>query len=68
MSCIKVKERDFLGGPVAKMPRSQYRRTGFDPWLGNVPQLRVHMPQIKTPRAATKTWCSQTEGKKEKRK
>ena len=26
---------DFLGGPVAKTPRSQCRGSGFDPWSGN---------------------------------
>ena len=27
--------RDFPGGPVAKTPRSQSRRLGFNPWSGN---------------------------------
>ena len=27
--------RDFSGGPVVKTPRSQCRRPGFSPWLGN---------------------------------
>ena len=26
---------DFPGGPVAKTPRSQFRRPGFSPWSGN---------------------------------
>ena len=32
---LKIKLRDFPGGPVAKMPCSQWRRPGFDPWSGN---------------------------------
>ena len=28
-----------------------------------MPQLRVHMLQLKIPRAATKTWCSQNKQK-----
>ena len=27
--------RDLPGGPMAKTPRSQGRRPGLDPWLGN---------------------------------
>ena len=27
--------RDFFGGPVAKMPCSQWRELGFSPWSGN---------------------------------
>ena len=32
---FKLKPREFLGGPVAKIPRSQCRGPGFNPWLGN---------------------------------
>ena len=34
MIALKNVDRDFAGGPVAKIPCSQYRGTGFDPWLG----------------------------------
>jgi len=34
MIVLKNVDRDFAGGPVAKIPCSQYRGTGFDPWLG----------------------------------
>ena len=27
--------RDFLGGPVVKIPHFQCRECGFDPWLRN---------------------------------
>ena len=30
-----MESQNFLGGPVAKMPCSQYRGSGFDSWLGN---------------------------------
>ena len=32
--------RDFPGGPMAKTPRSQGRRPGFDPWSGNYDSTR----------------------------
>ena len=33
--CFKINERwDFLGGPVAKAPNSQYSGHRFDPWSG----------------------------------
>ena len=34
MIVLKNVDRDFAGGPVAKIPCSQYRGTGIDPWLG----------------------------------
>ena len=40
--------RDFPGGPVAKMPHSRCREPGFHPWSGNG-----------IPLVATKTWRSQ---------
>ena len=54
--------RDFLGGPVAKTTRSQFRGPGFVPWSGNsIPHatdtefeccdLRSHELQLR-PRAA----------------
>ena len=33
--CLKYQSRDFAGDPVSKIPRSQSRRPGFDPWTGN---------------------------------
>ena len=30
-----IGSRDFPGDPVDKMPRSQWRGPGFDPWSGN---------------------------------
>ena len=32
---ISYDTRDFLGGPVAKTSRSQYRGPRFNPWSGN---------------------------------
>ena len=29
----RVREQDFPGGPVAKIPHSQSREPKFDPWL-----------------------------------
>ena len=40
--------RDFPSGPMLKIPHSQCRGPGFDPWSGN---SILH--------ATTKTWCSQ---------
>ena len=34
MIVLKNVDRDFAGGLVAKIPCSQYREPGFDPWLG----------------------------------
>ena len=39
MIVLKNVDKDFPGGPVAKIPCSQYRWPGFDPWLGT----RSHM-------------------------
>ena len=39
MIVLKNVDRDFAGGLVAKIPCSQYREPGFDPWLGT----RSHM-------------------------
>ena len=39
MIVLKNVNRDFAGGLVAKIPCSQYREPGFDPWLGT----RSHM-------------------------
>lgn len=39
MIVLKNADRDFAGGPVVKIPCSQYREPGFDPWLGT----RSHM-------------------------
>ena len=33
-----------------------------------MPQLRVRMPQLRSPRATTKTWCNQIKKKKRKNK
>ena len=30
---------DFTGGPVAKMPKTQCRGPGFNPWSGNYREL-----------------------------
>ena len=35
MQPIKLKDRDFPGGPVAKTPHFQCTGCGFDPWSGN---------------------------------
>ena len=32
---IKVKEREFSGGPVVKAQSFYYCGPGFDPWPGN---------------------------------
>ena len=32
------KKGDFSGGPMAKIPCSQCKGPGFDPWLGNQTQ------------------------------
>ena len=32
---LEKEKRDFAGGPVAKIPYSQCRGPGFDPWSGN---------------------------------
>ena len=51
--CLKEqRERDFPGGPVAKTPRSQCTRPGYDPWSGN------WTPRATSGRShsATKTW------------
>ena len=45
---FNVQPGDFPGGPGAKAPCFQCRRSGFDPWSGN-----------SIPHAAAKTWCSQ---------
>ena len=47
--------RNFLGGPVARTLGSQCRGPGFNPCQGTrsyVPQLRVHIPQLKIPACA----------------
>ena len=47
--------RDFLGGPVARTLGSQCRGPGFNPCQGTrsyLPQLRVHMTQLKIPACA----------------
>ena len=41
-------------GAVVKTPYSQCRGPGFELDPTCVPQLRVHMPQLKSPGAATK--------------
>ena len=64
--CLK-SSRDFPGSPVAKTPCFQCRGTQIHPWSGNrlytpqifnkrsqVPQLKVHIQQVKTPHASTK--------------
>ena len=59
---ITVIDRDFPGGPGAKMPRSQTGGLGSILDQGtrsHVWQLRVHMPQLKTTHAAAKTWDRQ---------
>lgn len=53
---------DFPCSPVAKTPSSQCRGPGFHLWSGtnsHVLQLRVLVPQLKIPCAASKTWQSQ---------
>ena len=48
---------DFSGGPVAKTPPSQLRGPGSIPGQetrSHMLQLRVRMPQLKIPHAATK--------------
>ena len=37
---IKPLEEGLLWWSVAKTPCSQFRETGFDPWSGNMPQLK----------------------------
>ena len=54
--------RDFPDGPVAKTPHSQCRGPGSIPGQGarsHMLQVRVCLPQLKIPPAATKTWRSQ---------
>ena len=64
--CLK-SSRGFPGSPVAKTLCFQCRGPQFHPWSGNrrytpwlfnkrfqVPQLKVHMQQVKTPHASTK--------------
>ena len=48
-----------MGGPVAQTPRPQRRGLGSSP--GQIPHatLRVHVPQLKVPRAESKAQCSQ---------
>ena len=41
-------------GSVAKTPCSQCSGSGFDPWSGNLLQLKFHMLQVKVPHAVTK--------------
>ena len=68
-----VASRDSLGGPVAKTLCSQCREPRFDPCQGTksyMPQLRVHMPQLKIWHAATKTqhsWIKEYKLKKKKK-
>ena len=45
---------------MAKTLCSQCRVPEFNPWSGNMLQLRVWMLQLKIPHATTKTWCSQS--------
>ena len=42
--------RDFPGGPVVKIPDSQRRRSGFDPWSGT----KIPHATTKNSHAATK--------------
>ena len=35
MQPVKLKDRDFPGGSVAKTPQFQCTGCGFDPWSGN---------------------------------
>ena len=52
---------NFPGGPVTGTLCSQCRGPGLDPWSGNqshMLHLRVCMPQIKIPHAATNIWHS----------
>ena len=49
---------DFPGGPAVKIPCSQCRGPGFDPWSGNyIPHAATKIPHatMKTPSVATKT-------------
>ena len=58
IQCKEYRRRwDFPDGPVAKTPCSQCRGPGSIPGQGtrsHMPQLRVCMPQLKSPHAATK--------------
>ena len=60
---------DFPGGSVAKTPYSQCGLPGSIPDQGtrsHMPQqLRIPMQQLKIPRAASKTWHSQINMKKQ---
>ena len=50
--------RDFRGGPVAKLHSPNAGGLGLIPGQGtrsHMLQLRVHMPQLKTPHATRKT-------------
>ena len=51
----KKKQGDFPGGPVAKIPWSQCRGLGFNPWSGE----EAPKDPTKTSHAATKTQASQ---------
>ena len=53
------KTRDFPGGAVVKTLHSQCRGPEFDLDPTCMPQLRVRMPQLRSPSAATKTRCNQ---------
>ena len=57
MQCIKVLQRHFPGGPVAKTLCSQSRGLRFNPWSGY--QILQPAMKIKDPCAAAKTHHSQ---------
>lgn len=53
-------DRDYSGGPAAKMPHSQCGGPGSISGQGtrsDVPQLRDDMPQLKVPHTVTKRSC-----------
>ena len=58
--------RDFTGGPMSKTPCSQFRGAQVRSVVGELdpecmPQLRVCMPQLRGPHAATKRESPQTD-------
>lgn len=67
---LKIKNRDFPGGPWAKTPSSQCRCPSSIPEQGTrsqMPQPRVHMTQLRTLCAATESQGGQINNVKQKR-
>ena len=43
-SQLREHQRGLLGGSDGKESTCQYRRLGFDPWVGNIPWRRARQP------------------------